>query len=248
MNETLKVIDERRSTRVFLDREIDLENKKIILEAAINAPTAGNMLLYSIIDVTDQDKKEKLSVLCDNQPFIKNAKMVLVFVSNAKKWYDVYNQNNESYLEPTLADFYLSLADAHIAAENAVIAAESLGIGSCYIGDIVENIEKTKELLNLPKYINPICMLVFGYKKSDSIPNRPKRFKLEDVVFENEYKDDSKKGFINKYEHLENFEERERKANQLVNSTFNFKMKSQFFKEMNRSLKIMIDEYDLLNR
>ena len=91
MNDTLKTIDQRRSTRIFLDKEISKDDKKIIFDAAINAPTAGNMLLYSIIDVTEQEKKNRLSVLCDNQPFIKNGKMVLVFVSNSKKWYDVYN-------------------------------------------------------------------------------------------------------------------------------------------------------------
>ena len=72
MNDTLKTIDERRSTRQYLDKEISKEHKEIILNAAINAPTAGNMLLYSIIDVTDKEKKDRLSVLCDNQPFIKN--------------------------------------------------------------------------------------------------------------------------------------------------------------------------------
>ena len=243
MNETLKVIDKRRSLRVFDDRKISIEDKKTILEAAINAPTAGNMVLYSIIDVTDSEKKERLSVLCDNQPFIKNGKMVLIFVANSKKWYDVYNKINDSDLKPTLADFYLSMADAHIAAENAVIAAESLGIGSCYIGDIVENYEELKKLLNLPKYINPICMLVFGYKKNDNVSPRNRRFKVEDVVFENEFLEKSEETFINKFEYLGNKEEQERKVSQLVRATFNHKMKAEFFKEMNRSLSLMIDEY-----
>ena len=243
MNEILKVIDKRRSLRVYDDREISIEDKKTILEAAINAPTAGNMVLYSIIDVTDSEKKERLSVLCDNQPFIKNGKMILIFVANSKKWYDVYNKINDSDLKPTLADFYLSMADAHIAAENAVIAAESLGIGSCYIGDIVENYEELKKLLNLPKYINPICMLVFGYKKNDNVSLRNRRFKVEDVVFENEFLEKSEETFINKFEYLGNKEEQERKVSQLVRATFNHKMKAEFFKEMNRSLSLMIDEY-----
>ena len=243
MNDTLKIIDERRSTRVYLDKEISQEDKKIILEAAINAPTAGNMLLYSIIDVVDQDKKEKLSVLCDNQPFIKKGKMVLVFVANAKKWYDVYNKLNNENLKPSLADFYLSMADAHIAAENAVIAAESLGIGSCYIGDIVENYEEMKELLGLPKYINPICMLVFGYKKNENPIPKARRFKVEDVVFENEFKEKSEETFINKFDYLNNIEEQHKKVSQLVNATIKMKAKSEFFKEMNRSLSLMTDEY-----
>ena len=239
----MKTIDNRRSTRLYLDKEISLEDKKTILEAAINAPTAGNMVLYSIIDVVDQEKKEKLSVLCDNQPFIKNGKMVLVFVADSKKWYEVYNKLNNADLKPTLADFYLSMADAHIAAENAVIAAESLGIGSCYIGDIVENYEEMKQLLNLPKYINPICMLVFGYKKNDNVNPRPRRFKVEDVVFTNEFKEKSEETFINKFDYLDDKEEQNRKVAQLVNGTFNHKMKAEFFNEMNRSLSLMVEEY-----
>ena len=243
MNDTLKTIDERRSTRTYLEQEITQEHRNIILEAAINAPTAGNMLLYSIIDVQDKDKIEKLSVLCDNQPFIKNGKMVLVFVSNSKKWYDVYNQINNDNLKPSVADFYLSMADAHIAAENAVIAAESLGIGSCYIGDIVENYEKLKELLNLPKYINPICMLVFGYKKNDKVIPKARRFKKEDVVFVNEYNDKSYETFVNKFDYLNDIDEQQKKVAQLVNATFRAKMHAEFFEEMNRSFNLMLDEY-----
>lgn len=242
MNDTLKTLDQRRSTRIFLDKEISKEDKRIIFDAAINAPTAGNMLLYSIIDVTDQEKKDKLSVLCDNQPFIKNGKMVLVFVSNSKKWYDVYNEINKTDLKPSISDFYLSMADAHIAAENAVIAAESLGIGSCYIGDIVENYEEMKELLNLPKYINPICMLVFGYKINREVP-KARRFLVEDVVFENNYEEKSYVTFLNKFSHLENEEERKKKVSQLVNATFRAKMNAEFFKEMNRSLTKIVEEY-----
>ncbi len=242
MNETLKTINRRRSTRTYLDKEISNEEKRIILEAAINAPTAGNMLLYSIIDVTEQEKKDRLSVLCDNQPFIKNGQMVLVFVANSKKWYDVYNKINETNLKPSISDFYLSMADAHIAAENAVIAAESLGIGSCYIGDIVENYEEMKKLLNLPKYINPICMLVFGHKIEKEVP-RVRRFMLEDVVFENEFKEKSYQTFVNKFSYLENIEEQEKKTAQLVNATFKAKMHADFFKEMNRSLTKIVEEY-----
>ena len=50
---------------------------------------------------------------------------------------------------PELSNMVLATEDAVIAAHTACIAAESLGIGSCYIGDIVENFEIHKELLNL---------------------------------------------------------------------------------------------------
>jgi len=237
MNEVIKTLENRRSTRKFKDIPILDEHKKTILNSAIIAPTAGNMMLYSIIDVTDQSLIDKLSVLCDNQPFMKEAKLVLMFVTNSNRWYNAYNKINDDKYKPTLSDYYLGLNDAIIAAQSAVIVAESLNIGSCYIGDIVENYEEIKKIFNLPKYINPACLIVFGYKENENYVNRPTRFKVEDVVFENKFVDKDLESFINK------FEGDKERAEKLVNGTFNFKMKSEFFKEMNRSLELMINEY-----
>ena len=41
----------------------------------------------------------------------------------------------------------LAVTDCAIAAQNAVTAADSLGLGSCYIGDIMEQCEFHRELL-----------------------------------------------------------------------------------------------------
>ena len=53
----------------------------------------------------------------------------------------------------------LAMEDSIIAAQNAVVAAESLGIGSCYIGDILENYEIHQELFHLPQYAIPTTLL-----------------------------------------------------------------------------------------
>ena len=67
MNETLRVLMERKSVRVFEKRPIGPEEKQAILNAAMRAPTAGNSMLYSILDVTDQALKDKLAITCDHQ-------------------------------------------------------------------------------------------------------------------------------------------------------------------------------------
>lgn len=72
----------RKSVRVFEDKEISPEIKDIILAAAMRAPTGGNCMPYSIIDVTDQSIKDKLAETCDHQPFIAQAKMVLIFCAD----------------------------------------------------------------------------------------------------------------------------------------------------------------------
>lgn len=87
MNETIQVLMNRKSVRVFEDKEITPEIKDIILAAAMRAPTGGNCMPYSIIDVTDQSIKDKLAETCDHQPFIAQAKMVLIFCADYHRWY-----------------------------------------------------------------------------------------------------------------------------------------------------------------
>ena len=77
-----------KSTRLFTNKPVDNQTKRLILEEATLAPTAGNMMMYAMLDVVDQDLKDKLSVRCDNQPFIKTAPMVLVFCSDNLRFID----------------------------------------------------------------------------------------------------------------------------------------------------------------
>ena len=84
MNPVIQSLFDRKSVRVFTDREITREEKALILESACQAPTAGNQQLYTILDITDQSVKEALVKTCDNQPFIATAKLVLVFCADCK--------------------------------------------------------------------------------------------------------------------------------------------------------------------
>ena len=95
MNETIQVLMNRKSVRVFEDKEISPEIKDIILAAAMRAPTGGNCMPYSIIDVTDQSIKDKLAETCDHQPFIAQAKMVLIFCADYHRWYRKFKIHKE---------------------------------------------------------------------------------------------------------------------------------------------------------
>lgn len=189
MNEVLKQLSARKSVRLFTDKAISQEDKAAILHAATQAPTAGNQQLYTILDITDGVLKEKLSVSCDNQPFIAKAKMVLIFCADCQKWYDAYLDAACDARKPGVGDLLLAVSDATIAAQNAVTAAESLGIGSCYIGDIMENCELHREMLHLPEYVFPAAMLVFGYPTEQQIARKkPERAAMQHIVHENGYR------------------------------------------------------------
>ena len=62
MNEIIKALYSRKSVRVFTDQPVSQKEKELILNTALQAPSAGCQLLYTILDITDQSKKERLSL------------------------------------------------------------------------------------------------------------------------------------------------------------------------------------------
>ena len=190
-NEILQALSARKSVRVFTDEPVTAAERAAILEAAFQAPTAGNQQLYTILDITDPALKARLADLCDHQPFIAKSKLCLVFLADCRRWPRAYRAAGvASPRKAGPGDLLLAMADACIAAQNAVTAAESLGIGSCYIGDVLENAEAMREALALPPRVVPACMLVFGrptQQQKDRI--KPARFREEAVVCENTYRD-----------------------------------------------------------
>lgn len=188
MNEVIRQLLDRKSVRVFEDRPIPAGEKELILRAAAAAPTAGNQQLYTILDITDQALKDTLAVTCDNQPFIARAPLVLIFCADCQRWYDAFRLARCGPRAPGAGDLLLAVSDANIAAQNAVTAAWSLGIGSCYIGDVMERCEEHRRLLRLPGYVFPAAMLVFGYPAGQQLDRpKPERLAMNYVVHENGY-------------------------------------------------------------
>ena len=78
MNQIIESLYNRKSVRAYTEQIISEEAVQIILTAAAQAPTPGNQQLYTILRITDPELKHRLSISCDNQPFIEKAKLVLL--------------------------------------------------------------------------------------------------------------------------------------------------------------------------
>ena len=213
-------------------------------------------MLYSILDITDQAVKDHLAVTCDHQPFIARAPMVWLFLADYQRWYDAFlasgveetcAQRGESMRRPAEGDLFLACSDALIAAQNAVIAAESFGVGSCYIGDIMEQYEVHKELLGLPQYVFPICMLVFGHPTQQQLDREmTTRFDSKFIVFENRYRRLGKSEFEEMFAEREAARAKGHTADSVQNvgqATYLRKFDADFTKEMTRSVKLMLQEW-----
>lgn len=257
MNQTLDMIMKRRSIRAYSTDPITEEEKNTILDATLRAPTAGNMMLYSILEIDSQELKNKLSETCDHQPFIAKAPFVLLYLADFQRQYDYFEycevprlclERSITYRTPKAADLMLACCDALIAAQTTVIAAESLGIGSCYIGDIMENYEVHRDLLGLPRYTFPIALLCLGRPARDlSERSRSSRFSREYIVYKNAYCRLSHEDFKSMYAPLEspNGEPRQyyEGAENIGQAMYLRKTSADFSLEMIRSVKVMLENW-----
>ena len=103
----------RRSIRRYTSEEVSAENVKLILEAALMAPTSKSTRAWQFIVVEDKDMLERLSHCkpAGAGPIAKAAFAVVVAA------------------DPTLTDPWVE--DASIAAAYMQLQAEDLGLGSC---------------------------------------------------------------------------------------------------------------------
>lgn len=240
MNEVIRQLCKRKSIRVYTDQPIPQIEKDSILRAATEAPTAGNQQLYTILDITDQTIKDKLVETCDHQPMISQAPMVLIFCADCKKWYDAYLAAGCQPRAPGVGDFLLAVSDAMIAAQNAVTAAESLGIGSCYIGDIMENCEAQRQLLKLPEYVVPVGMVIFGYPTQQQLHRpKPERADIKYIVHENGYKPLSREDL----EEMWTPRAGEKGYLSWMQAFCNRKYNSDFSREMSRSVGKYLEQF-----
>ncbi len=240
MNDTIVQLIERKSVRIFKEKDIPPEQVSAILEAAVNAPTAGNQQLYTIINVTDPNLKAQLSESCDHQLFITKAPLVLVFCADFRKWYKAFLEYDCQPRKLGVGDLMLAVSDANIAAQNAVVAAHSLGLGSCYIGDIMENAELQRKILSLPSYVFPAAMLVFGYPtEKHKKQKKPPRSPIEYIVHENAYRDmdfsELKQMLVEKAGHQD--------FNEWIKAFCKRKYNSDFSLEMTRSVELYLDDF-----
>ena len=257
MNPVIEVIQNRKSVRAYLDKPITQAEKDTIINATLRSPSAGNMMLYSIIEVNEQNDKDKLVKTCDNQPFIAKAPLVLLFLADYQRWYDYFivsgvqqicEESNIKMRKPEEGDLFLACCDALIAAQTAVIAAESLGIGTCYIGDIMENYEDHKVMFNLPKYVFPITMICFGHPTQQQ-QNRPltERFDQKHVVYQNQYQRLTPKDFDAMYQSRNTKIVKDLDSLKGVENIgqlmYKRKFDSEFSREMSRSVQAILKSW-----
>ena len=167
----IDIILSRRSIRRYEKKEIPQDVLNKILEAGRLAPSASNRQPWHFIVVTDDDIKKKIAQTGDSM-FIKDAPIIiagcgLIGDDYTRKWGTSW-----------------TIIDISIALQNMVLAAWAMGIGSCWIGDFLE--EEVKDLLIVSDDWKIVSLLALGYPAKQPMPRNKKSMK--EIVSFNKFK------------------------------------------------------------
>ncbi|WP_374264470.1 NADPH-dependent oxidoreductase [Zoogloea sp.] len=159
-----------RSVRAYLPDPVADDQLAAIVAAAQSAASSSNLHAWSVVAVRDPERKARLSLHAGDQPHIRQAPLLLVWLADLARLEAVADKVGEAHAAlDYLEMFEVGVIDAALAAQNAVAAAESLGLGTVYIGGIRNQPEAVAAELQLP----PRVVAVFGLCVGTPDPAQP---------------------------------------------------------------------------
>jgi len=175
--EVFEAIRNRRSIRKYKQDPVPEAKLRNILEAARQAPSAGNRQPWRFIVVKDKKTREKLAEYADGQGFVGEAPVVVAVFGDPDDSPGGYRR------DPMVA----YKQDPMIAVEHMCLEATELGLGTCWVGPASRGYDVTaiKEMLNVPERMYMICLLPIGFPAETPPPRGRKP--LGEIVFRERY-------------------------------------------------------------
>ena len=173
--DTFESIEKRRSIRNFNDVPVEWEKVGNILRAAQLAPSSGNVQDCKFVVVTDKTKRAAIANAALKQHWIAKAPVIIIIYSDPKPTQRFYGLRGEKLY---------TIQNSAAAAENILLAATDQGLASCWVGAFDENM--INKVIGAPDTVRPQAVIPIGY--SDESPEMPRRHKLVDLVYINNWK------------------------------------------------------------
>ena len=170
MKDFKELVQMRRSHRKFTEEEIDAEDVKLILRAALMSPTSKSQRGWQFVVVDNKTDLEKLADAKDmGSQFLKGAPLAVVVLGDPVQ--------NDCWVE-----------DGSLAAIAMQYQAEDLGLGSCWIqmrgrglSDGTSADTVIRGVLNIPENLCCLCIIAIGHKADERKPQNEDRLKWENV-------------------------------------------------------------------
>jgi nitroreductase len=178
---TIDAINQRTSVRAYSPDKIDRSTIKMLLAAAVRAPTAIHEEPWAFSIIQDVDSLKRLSDLA--KP---------IFLSEMQRAHlDRGGHTLSHFASPEFNIFYnagtlvvicgkstarFATPDCWLAAENMMLAACAVGLGTCVIGSAVSalNNPELKAEFGIPRNMTAIAPIIVGRPEAPAKPSARK--------------------------------------------------------------------------
>ncbi len=174
------IIENRKSLRRFLKKQIPDDVLKKILKAGIRAPFAAQ--LCSIV----YTRKKSLMLSLGAYP---TSSVYMIFFIDVRRLEKIMTQRGHKYDFDDSMTLWLGIQDVTLAVENVILAAEALGMGSVLIGSVPNHANLISMKFKIPKRVFPVVGLCLGYPDPREETDIRPRFPLQYSAFEDAYQD-----------------------------------------------------------
>lgn len=155
----LSTILERRSCRVYQDKEVSEDVIHNLLKAGMYAPSAMNSQPWEFLVMQDAEKKEAVSDIVSYWSMLKKAPLGILVMANTNGY------------RSKMDEFFVQ--DCASSTTSILLAAYAQGLGGVYLGlyPHEDRIQKVREIYNIPEHIIPFSIVSLGYPHGTSHPH-----------------------------------------------------------------------------
>ena len=149
----LDLIKKRRSIRKYTDEPVTDEQVRILLEAAMAAPSGDNLQPWEFVVVRDPQLRQRLAQTHPWSRMCAQAPVVFVVCGHESR--------SSHWVEDTSA-----------ATENLLLAAAGLGLGAVWVGVYPNkgNEDHVRQVLGVPSHLRVLCLVPVGHPAESKPP------------------------------------------------------------------------------
>ncbi|WP_277584006.1 oxygen-insensitive NADPH nitroreductase [Psychrobacillus antarcticus] len=180
-----ELLRKHSSVRKYKDYTLTKEEVYELVETAQHAASSHFVQAYSVIWVTDEQKKEELGRLAKNPIQFETAGAALLLCADFHRL-QVAGKLQQTEIEiDTTENVLVGAVDVALFAQNLVIAAEAKGFGICYIGGVRNEPAAISDLFELPTGVFPLFAITLGIpdQQNEVKPRLP----VAAILHENNY-------------------------------------------------------------
>ncbi|WP_310179315.1 oxygen-insensitive NADPH nitroreductase [Neobacillus niacini] len=210
LSETIQVMQSHISVRKYSAEPIPKEHLLEILRSGQGAASSHFVQAYSIIHVTDKEKKDQIAELAKNS-HISDASDFFLFCGDLKRLEVAGRKHGIAIEHDNLENFMVAIIDTALIAQNVITAGESLGYGGCYIGGVRNNPDSISKLVGLPDKVFPLFGLCLGVptERNEVKPRLP----LDAILHENQYDEEKYDSLLDEFDQTMNTYYQQRSTN-----------------------------------